>query len=210
MECRLHCCSIAQSGPTLCDPTDCSMPGFPVLHYLPEFAQTHVHWVSDAIQPFHPLSPPSPPALNLSQHQGLFQWVGSSHQVAKVLELQLQHQSFQWIFRVDSFRIDWFDLLTVQETLKSLLQHHSLKASVLWCSALFIVQLSHLCVITWKNQSFDYMDLYRQRMSLLFNVLSRVVIAFIPRSKCLLISCLWSPSPVILEPNYLELNSKLI
>ena len=176
----------------------------------PEFAQTHVHWVSDAIQPFHPLSPPSPPALNLSQHQGLFQWVGSSHQVAKVLELQLQHQSFQWIFRVDSFRIDWFDLLTVQETLKSLLQHHSLKASALWCSALFIVQLSHLCVITWKNQSFDYTDLYRQRMSLLFNVLSRVVIAFIPRSKCLLISCLWSPSPVILEPNYLELNSKLI
>ena len=187
-----------------------STPGFPLHHQLPEFTQTQVHRVGDAIQPSHPLSSPSPPAPNLSQHQGLFQWVGSSHQVAKVLELQLQHQSFQWIFRVDSFRIDWFDLLTVQETLKSLLQHHSLKASVLWCSALFIVQLSHLCVITWKNQSFDYMDLYRQRMSLLFNVLSRVVIAFIPRSKCLLISCLWSPSPVILEPNYLELNSKLI
>ena len=75
--------------------------GFPVLHYLPEFAQTHVRWVNDAIQLSHPLSPASPPVLNLSQHQGLFQWVGSSHQVAKGLELQLQHQSFQWIFRVD-------------------------------------------------------------------------------------------------------------
>ena len=79
---------------------DCSMPGFPVLHHIPEFAQAHVHWVSDAIHPSHPLSSLCPPALNLSQHQGLFQWVGSSHQVAKVLVLQLQHQSFQWIFRV--------------------------------------------------------------------------------------------------------------
>ena len=78
---------------------DCSTPGFPVHHQLLEFAQTHVHWVSDAIQPSHPLSSPFPPALNLSQHQGLFQWVSSSHQVAKVLEFQLQHQSFQWIFR---------------------------------------------------------------------------------------------------------------
>ena len=76
-------------------------PGFPVLHHLPEFAQTHVHWVSDAIQPSHSLLSPSPSAFNLSQYQGFFQWVGSLHQVAKVLELQLQHQSFQWIFRVD-------------------------------------------------------------------------------------------------------------
>ena len=91
-----------------------------------------------------PLSSPSPPAFNLSQHQALFQWVGSSHQVAKVLELQLQHQSFQWIARVGSFRIDWFDLLAVQGTLKSLLQHHSSKVSSLRCSAFFIVQLSHL------------------------------------------------------------------
>ena len=85
----------------LCDPMDCSMPGSPVFHHLPEFAQTHVHWVGDAIQPSHTLLPPSPPAFNLSQHQRLFQWVGSLHQEAKVLELQLQHQSFQWIFRVD-------------------------------------------------------------------------------------------------------------
>ena len=93
-------CSVTQSCPTLCDHMDCSTPGFPILHSLPEFAQTYVHWVSDAIQPSHPLSPPSPPAFNLSQHQGLFQWAGSWHQQAKVLELRLQHPSFQWIFTV--------------------------------------------------------------------------------------------------------------
>ena len=91
--------SVAQSYPTLYDPMDCSTPGFPVHHQLPELTQTHVHWANDAIQLSHPLSSPSPPTFNLSQHQGIFQWVGSSHQVAKVLEFQLQHQSFQWIFR---------------------------------------------------------------------------------------------------------------
>ena len=80
---------------------DCSTPGLPVHHQLPEFTQTHVHRVSDAIQPFHPLLSPSPPTFNLSQHQSLFKWVISSHQVSKVLEFQLQHQSFQWIFRTD-------------------------------------------------------------------------------------------------------------
>ena len=93
--------SVIQSCLTLCYPMDCSMPGFPIHHKLPEFTQTHVHWVSNAIQPSHPLSSPSPPALNLSQHQGLFQWVSSSHQVAKVLQFQLRHQSFQWTFRTD-------------------------------------------------------------------------------------------------------------
>ena len=93
--------SAAQSCPTLCDPMNRSTPGLPVHHHLPEFTQTCVHWVSDAIQPSHPLSSPSPPALNLSQDQGLFQWVNSSHQVAKVLEFQLQHQSFQWTPRAD-------------------------------------------------------------------------------------------------------------
>ena len=92
--------SVTQSCPTLCSPMDCSKPGFPVHQKLPELAQTHVHWVGDAIQPSHPLLFPSP-AFSLSQHQGLFQWVSSSHQVAKVLELQLQHQSFQWMFRTD-------------------------------------------------------------------------------------------------------------
>ena len=87
----------------LCNSMDCSMPGLPVHHQLPVFTQTHVHWISDAIQPSHPLSCPSLPAFNLSQHQGLFQWVSSSHQVAKVSEFQLQHQHqpFQWIFRTD-------------------------------------------------------------------------------------------------------------
>ena len=93
--------SVAQLCPTFCDPMDSSTPGLPVHHQLPEFTQTHVHWVSDAIQPSHPLSSPSPPAFNLSQHQGLFQWVSCSHQVAKVLEFQLQHQSSQWISRTD-------------------------------------------------------------------------------------------------------------
>ena len=87
--------------PTLYDPTYCSTPGLPVHHQLPEFTQTHIHWVSDAIQPSHPLSSPSLSAFNLSQHQGLFQWVSSSQQVAKVLEFQLQHQSFQWTPRTD-------------------------------------------------------------------------------------------------------------
>ena len=98
--------SIAQSCPTLCDAMDCSTPGLLVHHQLLQFTETHIHWVSDAIQPSHPLLSPSPPAFNLSQHQGLFKWVSSSHQVAKVLELQLQHQSFQWIFMI-SFRMDW-------------------------------------------------------------------------------------------------------
>ena len=93
--------SVAQSCPTLCDPMNCSMPGLPVHHQLPESTQTHVRRVSDAIQPSHPLSSPSPPAFNLSQHEGLFKWVSSLHQVAKVLEFQLQHQSFQWTPRTD-------------------------------------------------------------------------------------------------------------
>ena len=93
-------CSVAKSCPTVCDPMGCSRSGFPVPHHLLEFAQVHVHCLGDAIQPSHLLSPSSF-AFSLSQHQGLFQWVSSSHQVAKILELQLQHQSFQWVFRVD-------------------------------------------------------------------------------------------------------------
>ena len=97
--------SVPQSCPTLCNPMDCSTQGFPVHHQLLELAQTHVHWVGYAIQPSHPLSSPSP-VFSLSQHQGLFQWVSSSHQLAKVLKFQLQHQSFQWVFRTD-FLYDW-------------------------------------------------------------------------------------------------------
>ena len=147
------CFSVTKSCPTLYNPMDCSTRSFPVLHHVLEFAQTHVHRVGDAIQPSHPLSPPSPPDFNLSQHQGLFHWVLSSHQVAKVLELQ--HQSFQWVFRVDFFRIDWFDLLAVQGILKSLLQQHNSKVSVLWLSAFFMIQ--HLTSVQdyWENGSFD-------------------------------------------------------
>ena len=105
--------SVAQLCPILCDPMDCSTPGFPVHHHLLELSQTHLHWVSDAIQPSHPLLSPSPPAFNLSQHQGLFQWVSSSHQVAKVLEFQLQHQSFQWIFWTN-FPLGWTYQISLQ------------------------------------------------------------------------------------------------
>ena len=98
--------SVTHSCPALCDPMDCSTPGFPVHHQLPALAQTHVHRISDATQPSHPLSSTSPPAFYLSQHQGLFQWISSSRQMAKVLELWLQHQSFQWVFRID-FLQDW-------------------------------------------------------------------------------------------------------
>ena len=116
-----------------------SMPGLPVHHQFPEFSQTHVHWVGDAIQPSHLLSSPSPPAFNLSQHQGLFQWVSSSHLVVKVLESQLQHQYSNEYSGLISFRMDWLDLLAVQGTLKSLLQHHSSKASILQHSAFFLI-----------------------------------------------------------------------
>ena len=104
------CCSVTQLCLTFCNLMGYSMPGSLVLHCLPEFAQTYVYWVGDAIQPSHPLLPPSPFAFSLSQYQDLFQWVSSSQQVAKVLELQ--PQSFQWIFRLISFGIDWFDLST--------------------------------------------------------------------------------------------------
>ena len=115
---------------------DWSMPGLPVPHHLLEFVQVHVHWIDNAIQPFHLLLPSSPLAFNLSQHQGLFQAVSCSPQVAIVLELQLQHQLFQWIFRADFIDwIDWFVYLTVEGILTSLLQHHCSKVSILLHSA---------------------------------------------------------------------------
>ena len=150
--------------------------------------------------PFHPLLSPSPPAFSLSQHQGLYQWVSSSHQVAKVLKFQLQHQSFQWIFRTDLLRMDWLDLLAVQGTLKSLLQHHSSKASILQGSAFFIVQLSHPYMTTRETIALTRWTFVGKVIFLLFNMLSRLVIAFLPRSKCLIISWLQSSFAVILEP----------
>ena len=132
---------VAQPYLTLCGLMKCSLPGFPVHHQFRDLTQTHVHCIGNAIQPSHPLSSPSP-TFSLSQYQGLFQWVSSWHQVAKVLEFQLQHQSFQWIFRVISFRMDWFDLCAVLGPVKSLLQHRSSKASV-QDLAFFMIQLSH-------------------------------------------------------------------
>ena len=143
--------SVAQLCLTLCDPMGCSTLGFPGHHQSPELAQTHVRRVSDAIQPSHPLSSPSLPTFNLSQHQGLFLSVSSSHQVAKVLEVQLSISPSNEYSGLISFRINWFDLCAVQGTLKSLLQHHSSKASILQCSAFFMVQLSHPYMTTGKT-----------------------------------------------------------
>ena len=166
---------------------DCSMPGFPVLHQLPELAQTHVHWVSDAIQPTHPLSHPSAPAFNPAQHQSLLQWVSSSHQVAKYWSFSFSISLSNEYSGLISFRMGWLDLLTVQGTLKSLLQHHSSKASILWHSAFFMVRLSHPYMTAGKTIALTRQTFVGKVMFLLFNMLSRLVIAFLPRSKCLLI-----------------------
>ena len=155
-------CSVSQLCPTLCHPMDCNTPGFSVLHYLPEFAQIYVHWVSDAIQPSHPLSSPCPLALNLSQHQGLFQWVGSSHQVAKILTFQLQHQSFQWIFRID-FLQDWLvwspGCPRGSQESSPKLQFENINSSGL--SLLYSPTLTFIHDY-WKCHSFDSTELCRQ------------------------------------------------
>ena len=167
------------------------MPDFAVLlHYLLEFAQTHVHWLSDAFQPFHPLSSPSPPAFNLSQHQGLFQWVSSSHQVAKYWNFSFSISPSSEYSGLISFRMDWLDLLAVQGTLKSLLQCHSSKASILRHSAFFMVQLSHPYMTTGETIALTRLTFVGKVTSRFFNVLSRLVITFLPRNKCLLISWL--------------------
>ena len=172
----------------------CSTPGFPVHHQFPELVQTHAHGVSDAIQTSHPLLSPSAPAFNLSQHQGLFQRVNFSHEVAKVLEFQLSIIPSKEHPGLISFRMDWLDLLAVQETLKSLLQHHSSKASILWRSAFFTVQLSRPYMTTRKTIALTRWTFVGQVMSLLWNMLSSLVLTFLPRSKRLLISWLHSPS----------------
>ena len=177
-----------------------STPGLLLHHQLPEFTQTHVHWVDDAIQPSHPLSSPSPPAFNLSQHQGLCKWVSSSHQVAKYWSFSFNISPCNEHPGLISFMMDWLDLFAVQGILKSLLQHHSSKTSVLQCSALFMVQFSHPYMTTGKTKALIRWIFVDKVMSLLFNMLSRLLITFLPRSKHLLISWLQSPSAVILEP----------
>ena len=141
--------SVAQPCPTLCDPMSCSTPGLPIHHQLLELAQTHVRRVGDAIQPSHPLLSP-PPAFNLSQHQGLFNESIICIRWPKYWNFSFSINPSNEYSGLISFRIDWFDLLAVQETFKSLLQYHSSKASILQHSAFFIVQLSHPCMTTGK------------------------------------------------------------
>ena len=178
---------------------DCSTPGFPVHHQFPELVQAHVHQVGDAIQPSHPLSCPSP-AFNLSHHQVF----------SNELALHIRWPNY-WSFSFSispsneysgliSFRMNWFDLLAVQGTLKSLVQHHSSKTSILQRSAFFIVQLSHPSMTTGKTIALIRLTFVGEVMSLLFNIMSRLVIAFLPRSKSFKISWLQSLSTVILEP----------
>ena len=192
--------SVAQWCLTLCDAMNCSTPGLSVHHQLPEFTQTHVHQVGDAIQPSHPLlSPLLLPSIFPSIR------VFSSESVFHIR--CPKYWSFTFIISPSnehsgliSFRMDWLDLLAVQGTLKSLLQHHSSKASVLQCSAFFTVQLSHPYVTTGKTTALTRCTFVGKVMSLLLNMLSRLIIAFLPKSKCLLISWLQSPSAMILEP----------
>ena len=146
--------SVTQSCPTLCDPMNHSTPGLPVHHQLPEFTQTHVHRVSDAIQPSHPLSSPSPPVPNPSQHQRLLQST-LCMRWPKYWSFNFSIIPSKEIPGLISFRMDWLDLLAVQGTLNSLIQHHSSKASILQHSAFFKVQLSHPYMTTWKNHSLD-------------------------------------------------------
>ena len=150
-----------------------SMPGLPIHHQLLEFTQTHVLRVSDAIQPSHPLLSHSPPTFNLSQHQGLFKWVSSSHQVAKYWSFSFSISPSNEYSVLISFRTDWLHLLAVQGTLKSLLQHHSSKAWILQYSAFFLVQLSHPYMTTRKTIVLARWNFVGKVMSLLFNMLSR-------------------------------------
>ena len=161
--------SVTQSCPNLCDPMTHSTPGLPVHHQLLELTQTHVHWVSDAIQPSHPLSSPSPPAPNPSQHQRLFQWVNSSQKRwPKYLSFSFSIIPSKEHPGLISFRMGWLDLLAVQGTLKRLPQHHSAKASILWHSVFFIVQLSHSYLITGITIALTRCTFVGKVMSLLF------------------------------------------
>ena len=170
----------------------------------PGVTQSHVHWVSDVIQPSHPLLSPYPPTFNLSQHQGF----------SNVSVLHIRWPKY-WCFSFSispsnehtgliSFRMDWLDLLAVQGAFKSPLHHHSSKASILWCSAFFIVQLSYPYMTTGKTIVLTRRTFVDKVMSLLFNMLSRLVITFLPKSKHVLISWLQSPSAVILEPKKIK------
>ena len=196
--------SVAQSCLSLCNPKDCNTPGFPVHCQLLKLAQTHVHWVGDAIQPSHSLSSPSPPCLQSLSASGSFlisQFCASGGKTYWSFSFSIS-PSNEYSGLI-SFRIDWFDLLAVQGTLKNLLQHHSSKASILWHSAV-LCQLSHPYMTTGKTIALIRQNFNGKVMSLLFNILSRLVIAFLARNKHLLISWLQSPSAVIMEPQKIK------
>ena len=183
---------------------NCSTPGLPVHHQLVKFTQTHIHQVGHAIQPSHLLLSPSPPAPSPSQQQSL-----SNESALRMRWPKYWSFSFSIIPSKEhpgliSFRMDWVDLLVVQGTIKSLLQHHNSKESILQCSAFFIVQLSHPYMTTGKTIALTRWPFVDKVISLLFNMLSRFFITFLPRSKCLLISWLQSPSVVILEPRKIK------
>ena len=167
-----NCCSVAKSHLTFCDPINCSTPGFPVLHSLPEFAQTHVHWatMSSSVVPFSSC-PQSIPASGSFPVSWLFasgsQSIGTSVSVLP-MNIPMTIQSFWWL----SIRIDWFGLLAVQGTLKSLLQYHSSKTPILWCSAFFMVQLSCVYMITGKPIALTWWTFVGKVMSLFSNTLS--------------------------------------
>ena len=164
---------------------DCSTLGFPVHHQLLELAPAHVHWASDAFQPSHLLFSPSPRTFSLCQHQGLCQWVSSSYQVAKYRRFSFSISPSNEYSGLISFRMDWFDLLSIQGNLKSLLQYYSSKTSILQHSAFFMVQLSHPYMTTGKTIAFTRWTFVGKVMTLIFNMLSRLVIAFLQKSKCL-------------------------
>ena len=191
--------SVTQPCPTLCHPMNCSTPGLPVHHKLPESTQTHVHWVGDTIQPSHPLSSPFP-AFNLPQHQGFFpmsQLFTSGGVSASISVLAMNTQ--EW------FPLGWTGWISLQSKgLSRVLQHHSSKASILRRSYFFIVQLSYPYMTTGKTIALTRWTFVGKVMSLIFNMLSRLVITFLPRSKCLLISWLQSPSAVTLEPRRIK------
>ena len=180
------------------------MSGLPVHHQLPEFTQTHVHRVGDAIQPSHPLSsplllPPIPPSIRVFSNESTLHMRWPKYRSFSFsISPSSEHPG------LISFRMDWLDLLAVQGTLKSLLQHHSSKASFFRHSAFFTVQLSHPYMTTGKTTALSRQTFVGKVMSLLFNMLSRLVITFLPRSKRLLISWLQSPSVVILEPQKIK------
>ena len=177
-----------------------STPGLSVHHQLLEFTQTQVHWVGDVIQPSHPLSspsplPPVPPSIRVFSNESTLRMRWTKYwSFSFSVSPSSEHPG------LISFRMDWLDLLAVQGTLNSLLQHHSSKASIFRCSAFFILQLSHPYMTTGKTVVVSRRTFVGKVISLLFNMLSRLVITFLPRSKCLLISWLQSSSAVILEP----------